>query len=114
MAKRTRIELVDDLDGSVLSDGSGETVDFALDGTAYEVDLSKKNAEEFRRTLEDFVVAGRRSGGRARRTTRASRGAPRDYDPKAVRKWAAANKVDVPARGRIPAAVLKRYRAKGK
>ena len=101
MARRTRIELVDDLDGKVLSKSDGETVSFSLDGVTYEIDLGKKNAEKLRAALRDYIAAGRKTAsGRLRRagTTTTSR----DYDPKAVRKWAASNKVDVPTRGRRP------------
>ena len=34
-------------------------------------------------------------------------------EPKAVRAWAASNKIEIPARGRIPAAVIEQYRAAG-
>jgi len=112
MAQRTRIELVDDLDGKVLREGAGETVSFALDGTSYEIDVSKKNAEKVRGAFQDYIAAGRKVGSRPpRRGT--VRTATRGYDPKAVRKWAASNKVDVPARGRIPGEVLERYKAEG-
>ncbi len=109
MAQRTRVELVDDIDGKVLNDGDGETVVFSLDGISYELDLSKKNADRFRGHFQDFIAAGRRLGGRTRATPAPTHG----YDPKAVRKWAGSNKVDIPARGRIPRDVLERYRAEG-
>ena len=112
MARRTRVELVDDLDGKVLSDSDGETVSFGLDGVAYEIDLGKRNADKLRAALRDYISAGRKTGSsRSRRGSTAA--TSRDYDPKAVRKWAASNKVDVPTRGRIPRDVLERYRAEG-
>ena len=114
MAQRTRIELVDDIDGKVLKDGAGETVSFALDGTTYEIDLSKRNADRFRAVFQDYIAYGRKSGGaRPRRGASSGAGRSRDYDPKAVRKWAASNKVDLPARGRIPGHVLEQYKAAG-
>jgi hypothetical protein len=33
-----------------------------------------------------------------------------DRDPKAIRRWAQANGIAVPARGRIPGRVLDQYR----
>ncbi len=114
MAQRTRIELVDDMDGKVLAEGEGETISFAIDGATYELDLSRKNGDKFRGLFQDFIAAGRRSGGRARRgATTSTVSSTRDYDPKAVRKWAESNKVDIPARGRIPRDILERYRAEG-
>lgn len=40
MARRIVHQLVDDLDGTVLAPGEGETVLFLIDGTAYEIDLT--------------------------------------------------------------------------
>ena len=114
MAQRTRIELVDDLDEKVLRDGAGETVTFALDGVSYEIDLSKRNADKLRGTFSEYIAAGRKLGGaRSHRSTGKSGPRSRDYDPKAVRKWAASNKVDLPARGRIPARVLEQFKSAG-
>ena len=48
MARRIVHQLVDDLDGTVLEPGAGETVRFSLDGTAYEIDLADENAAAFR------------------------------------------------------------------
>jgi len=111
MAQRTRVELVDDLNGKVLKEGAGETVSFALDGTSYEIDLSTKNAGNFRGIFSDYIAAGRPTVQTRRGTQPATR--TRDYDPKAVRKWAESNKVEVSARGRIPRDVLERFRVAG-
>ena len=48
MAKKTIVELVDDLDGSAAE----ETVRFAVDGVWFEIDLSTANADVFRKTLQ--------------------------------------------------------------
>ena len=66
MARRIVHQLVDDLDGSVLEVGEGETVLFSLDGTAYEIDLTDANAAALREILAPYVDAARRvSGGRS-------------------------------------------------
>jgi hypothetical protein len=39
-----------------------KTVSFALDGTSYEIDLSKKNAAAFRKSLDPYTSAARRQG----------------------------------------------------
>ena len=44
MAKKTTITLIYDIDGSEAQ----ETVRFALDGTAYEIDLTTAHADELR------------------------------------------------------------------
>ena len=60
MARRIVHQLVDDLDGSVLEVGEGETVLFSLDGTAYEIDLTDANAAALREILAPYVDAARR------------------------------------------------------
>ncbi|GAA2007611.1 histone-like nucleoid-structuring protein Lsr2 [Microbacterium ulmi] len=115
MARRIVHQLVDDLDGTVLEVGDGETVLFSLDGVAYEIDLSNQNAAALRDALGPFVDAGRTissraaassgssSGGRRRRTSQ------QDYGP--VRAWAKANGYTISDRGRVPASVLEAYEA---
>lgn len=60
MAQTIVTILIDDLTGKQLSDGAGETVDFALDGVRYEIDLDGTAAQKLRSTLETYVSAGRR------------------------------------------------------
>ena len=60
MAQRTITTLVDDLDGTDLGPGSGETIRFGVDGRAYEIDLSDDNAAAFREVLRPYTDAGRR------------------------------------------------------
>lgn len=117
MARRIVHQLVDDLDGTVLEVGDGETVLFSLDGTAYEIDLTDENAAALRAALAPFVAAARSvsarataaaprrggSGGRAPQR----RSGQRDYGP--IREWAAANGYTVSERGRVPASVLEAY-----
>ncbi|MGB4777097.1 histone-like nucleoid-structuring protein Lsr2, partial [Microbacterium sp.] len=65
MARRIVHQLVDDLDGTVLGVGSGETVLFSLDGTAYEIDLTEENAAALRAALEPYIAAARPVTARA-------------------------------------------------
>ena len=119
MARRIVHQLVDDLDGTVLEVGAGETVLFSLDGSAYEVDLTDDNASALRDALAPYITAGRKVSGRggAAASTRSSRGGgsqrrrtgQRDYGP--IRAWAADNGYELSERGRIPAAVLEAYDA---
>lgn len=113
MARRIVHQLVDDLDGTLLEVGEGETVLFSLDGTAYEIDLTDANAAALREALAPYIAAGRSisraaasgsssSAPRARRRT-----GQRDYT--AVRAWAKENGYTVSERGRVPANVLEAY-----
>lgn len=66
MAQRTVVQLLDDLDGSDITDG-GETVSFALDGSSYEIDLGSVHAAELRAALQPFAAAARTRAGTGRR-----------------------------------------------
>ena len=107
MAQRTRIELVDDIDGN----DADETVTFALDGASYEIDLSAKNATKMRDGLAVYVGSGRKVGGRRRRGagSRASRSS--STNTAEVRAWARDNGYDVSDRGRIPEEIRQAYDA---
>lgn len=119
MARKIVHQLVDDLDGTVLEVGDGETVLFSLDGTAYEIDLTHDNANALRDVLAPYIDAARRVSSRGT-TSRAAtpsngggrkqkRAGQRDYAP--IREWAAKNGYQVSERGRVPAQVLDAYDA---
>jgi hypothetical protein len=102
MAARTVVHLIDDVDGGK----ADETVTFSLDGVDYTIDLSRGNAEGLRKTLAEFVDAGRRVGGRAARgKTQVKPGGDREQN-QAIREWARRNGRQVSERGRIPADLI--------
>ncbi|MGQ0837149.1 histone-like nucleoid-structuring protein Lsr2 [Actinokineospora sp.] len=111
MAQKVTVSLVDDLDGSTAE----ETVEFGLDGAAYQIDLSSDNAERLRDALADFVDHARRSGGRKRAAVKVTAGrAPRTASAdreqnQAIREWARKQGMKVSDRGRIPSEVLDAY-----
>jgi hypothetical protein len=105
MATRTITSLVDDTDGSEAQ----ETVSFGLEGTTYEIDLSETNAKKLRDALSPWASKARKTGGR--RSSRRDGGSKEDL--KAVRAWAASNKVELSKRGRIPQSVLEQYHTAG-
>lgn len=115
MARKVRTELIDDFDGTVIADGKGETITFALDHVEYEIDLSDKNAKKLRDSLGLYVAAARRTSAPTR-----GRGRPKGSgtsvrrDPsqtRAIKDWGAANGFDIPARGRLSQALLDAYEA---
>jgi len=55
MATVTFVAFADDIDGSK----AAETVSFALDGVAYEIDLNAKHATAIRKELAEFIAAAR-------------------------------------------------------
>lgn len=114
MARRIVHQLVDDIDGSVLEVGEGETVHFSLNGTSYEIDLNAAHAEELRAALEPYISAGRRAGSGSSASTRSasSKKRPaRNPEVAAIRAWANENGYSLSERGRIPAPVLDAYKA---
>jgi hypothetical protein len=105
MATKIAVALEDDLDGGP----AAETVRFALDGSEYEIDLSKKNARTFRNQLAPFVEHARKAGRtQRRRSVHASSRRERGGD---IRAWAKDKGIPVSARGRIPASVVEQYEA---
>ncbi|HTT86169.1 MAG TPA: Lsr2 family protein [Acidimicrobiales bacterium] len=106
------VSLVDDFDGTE----AAETIRFALDGKSYEIDLSKSNANELRRTLRPYIDrarSARRATGARRGTDSGRRGPSRrseGYDRAEVRAWAKANRIKVAPRGRIANDVVERWR----
>jgi hypothetical protein len=107
MAQKVQVVLEDDLDGGT----ADETVVFGLDGTSYEIDLTKKNAAKLRDALAPWVAAGRRTGG-SRGGARRGRGrTARGSQAGDVRAWARANGYQVSERGRISAEIQAAYSA---
>lgn len=112
MARRIVHQLVDDIDGTVLGVGEGETVHFSLNGVSYEIDLTKTNADSLRDALEPFIEAGRRSSAAsAARAGAPRKRAPRSPETAVIREWANENGYTVSERGRVPAPIIEAYRA---
>ena len=108
MAKRTSTIIIDDLTGAELG-ADAVTVKFALEGTAYEIDLAPGSAAGLREALEPFVGAARKVGRTGRGSALSS--APAG-EQSAARAWLLERGVDVPSRGRLSAELLERYRAR--
>lgn len=113
MIQRIQTLYVDDCDGKSEAD---ETVQFALDGTYYEIDLTTDNAGKLRAAIQPWLESGRKvqRGGRQRTTATGKRRPHRAtrIDPaqsRAIREWAASNGMTVSSRGKIPAAIHQAY-----
>jgi hypothetical protein len=107
MATKTETILIDDLDQE---SPAAETVQFALDGKQYEIDLSDYHAKALRENLADYVHAARKVGRQVRTAVAARRNTDR-AELGAIRAWANENGHNVANRGRIPTAVIEAYRA---
>jgi hypothetical protein len=109
VAREVFERIIDDLDGSE----GAETVRIGWQGEWREIDLGDKNLIALSKGFDRFWEVARpvrASNGQGRSGRRAG-GSTNGRDPKAIRAWAAANGVDVPARGRIPGKVEERYNA---
>jgi hypothetical protein len=113
MAKKVTVSLIDDVDGESIAD---ETIEFAIDGVSYEIDLSSTNAAKLRDELEQWVTSARRVSGRRRvkaavatsGNTKARATMDREQSA-AIREWARRNGHKVSARGRISADITDAY-----
>jgi hypothetical protein len=108
--------LVDDLDGSTKD---VESVRFSLDGSHYEIDLNRGNANELRTVLAAYQAVARPSrpyNGKPKDHKPASsprrksgRGSVSSPSPAEVREWAQANGIDVNPKGRVPKTLVEQY-----
>jgi hypothetical protein len=108
MAQRVEVLLTDDLDGSTIAAGKGETVQFSLDGTMYEIDLTTKNAAGLRKVLQPYIGAGRRHRNDRAASAKRTKVGP---DPKTVKQWARANGYEVKDRGRVSNEIMAAFEA---
>jgi hypothetical protein len=108
LAQKVITEFIDDIDGSPAE----RTFTFAVDGTAYEIDLSSENIAEFKSAIGGFIESARTvkapKGRRSRRGAPAS--AQRSRDQLAtIREWARKNGYSVSDRGRISGEVMSAF-----
>ncbi|NLE78089.1 MAG: Lsr2 family protein [Rhodococcus sp.] len=111
MAKKVTVTLVDDVDSNKSAD---ETVEFGLDGTHYEIDLSAENAAKLRDELDLWVsnarkVTARKRGKGAVGVAGKARASVDREQSAAIREWARKNNKKVSARGRISADIIEAY-----
>lgn len=109
MVKRTNVELVDDIDGS----DAEETISFRLDKVDYEIDLSKKHADELRAAFAPYVGMARKKSGRSSRRRQGRSTGANAASAAEIRSWARENGWNVPERGRVSAEVREAYHAAG-
>jgi hypothetical protein len=115
MAKQVITLLTDDLDGSQ----ADRTIEFGLDGVAYTIDLSDKNAGKLRKALDPYLAVATRAGrrtaeprGATRRTSAAAPARVGREQNQAIREWATKNGFEVSERGRIPTSIVEAFHNK--
>lgn len=111
VARRAVVELVDDIDGTVFGD-EGESINYAVDGVEYEIDLKAEHAKEFRDAFDYWIAHSRRVGGRKRRSNRVTDptgSTPRTGEVKQIREWATEQGYEMSSRGRIRADIVQAF-----
>lgn len=120
MSQKTTVTLHDDFDEST---NGVRTVNFAVDGHAYEIDLSAKHLREFEKAMKPYVEHARKvrkttakttakaaaKVGPAKRHTSTVRASSAQPAAREVREWAATQGIEVPAKGRVPASVMEQF-----
>lgn len=111
MAQKTTIQYFSDLSGAKV-DGPDAAIQFGLEGTTYEVDLTAKEQRALREALAPYVKVARKvASAQGRRQGGGGAAVTNETSPKEIRAWALENGYEVPARGRIPALVTEAYHA---
>lgn len=116
MSKRVIVELVDDLDGQPIDgeDGGG-TVQFALQGRHYELDLRAANLAKLEDAVAPFIGVARASKTSTSSSSPAPRRRKSTTELAEIREWARSQGIAVSGYGRVPAEVRAAYVAsKGK
>lgn len=110
MAKQTFTRIVDDLTHEMLGEGEGQTISFAFEGGSYSIDLSEKNADEFRKLMKKYTDAGTKEVARLPRAERSSAPKSNKEELAKIRLWAQDQGISVAPRGRIAQDVQDKYR----
>lgn len=137
MAERMVRQLIDDLDGTEIENGSGERVVFTLRGATYQIDLSPENVKKLDKALKPFIDAavrvrrsserdgqaaghtgtpkgntasraGRKNGRAAKKTGRTRTS---KVQPASIREWARRNGYQMSERGRISSEIMEAFKA---
>lgn len=112
MAERVIRQLIDDIDGSDITEGKGGRVEFSVRGVSYEIDLSAANATKFDKALKPYIEAAKKLGGK--RGVRSKVASAKSSSPEhlgAIRDWARKNGYEVSDRGRIKAEIVDAFEA---
>ncbi len=121
--------IVDDIDGTELQEGQGETIVFSVSGIYYQLDLGQKSLDKFHKALQPFVdkaetlkperspLAGpRRAVDQALKLHKAKLKAEKNggmskEQRDAIRDWANNNGYTVGDRGRIKGEIIEAFEA---
>lgn len=119
MAERIVRQLIDDIDGTDITDDGGEQLEFSVRGVTYRLDLSSANAAKFDKVLKPYIDAAEKVSGadsartnpsrRPKKSTRGSSGSSEQLA--AIRAWARKKGYEVSDRGRIKSDIVEAFNA---
>lgn len=104
----TTITYFDDITGEKLNDTDIVVRRFAINNTAYIIDLSEESAREFDETLAPYIQAARVDTAQTQRGRR-NRTHASNTNWKAIRAWAKDNGIAVSERGRVASDIVDAY-----
>ena len=117
VAQKTKVITICDLHRGDVE--ATATVEISIDGKRQKIDVCNEHLAEVRRAVKPWLArAGgtaaatprtRRKAGRPAKKSRKKSAPRRNLDGAEIRAWAAKNGYELPARGRIPAAVRTAY-----
>ncbi len=103
MARREVTQYFDDLDNTPISEDQVHVIRFSVDGNDYLLDLSEKNAREFRDVLAPFIKVARPAPNGN------GRGGGARVHPREIRRWAQNQGLAIAHRGKIPHEIIAAY-----
>lgn len=126
MSRTTKLIITDDFDGTVIDEPDYKSLQFAIDGAIYEIDVNADHRGEFMEMLAPWCEAATempkkfvgRSTARLAAVPSMPGQAPKRptrRDPvqvAAIRQWGRANGYEISDRGRIPREVEDAYNAR--
>jgi hypothetical protein len=110
MAKKTIARYFSDISGDTI-EADSPTVTFSLNGISYEIDLTESEQSALNEAFAPYVAAGRKISRNQARNQSKARTSGNGTPPKEIRSWAESQGIAMPARGRIPSAVVEAYNA---
>lgn len=104
-----QVVLIDDTDGSPAS----ATIELALDGVSYQIDLSGENEKRLREMLAPYLSVARRTTP-VRSAGKRQRSGARGHDPAVVRAWLISQGHALKERGRVPGDLVRLWEDAGR
>ncbi|MFF4818071.1 Lsr2 family protein [Kitasatospora sp. NPDC001309] len=120
MARQTiqLIKIIDDVTGEELDESQLDTVTFAIDGIAWQLDTNEEEGQKIREFLARYVSVATRVGAPPAAPDRPGRAAPSpsrqrrtsgEHPLQKVRTWAQENGYEVGDVGRVPLTIKESY-----